>query len=88
MPVAEGLIGRRHPAEHVEGVDVTLEEGFLPSRGTDPVHGLARTGEPKAEQGAGYELAAQADGDVAEVNLDTTCPPRVPGATKICLRGA
>jgi hypothetical protein len=21
-------------------------------------------------------------------NLDTTCPPRVPGATKICLRGA
>lgn len=59
----------RHPAEHVEGVDVTLEEGFLPSRGTDPVHGLARVGEPKAEQRAGYELAAQADGDVAEVNL-------------------
>jgi hypothetical protein len=33
------------------------------------VHGLARVGEPKAEQRAGYELAAQADGDVAEVNL-------------------
>jgi hypothetical protein len=23
-----------------------------------------------------------------DINLDTTCPPRVPGATKICLRGA
>ena len=33
------------------------------------MHGLARVGEPKAEQRAGYELAAQADGDVAEVNL-------------------
>jgi hypothetical protein len=28
-------------------------------------------------------------GDAADdINLDTTCPPRVPGATKICLRGA
>ena len=47
---------------------IDLEEGFLPSRGTDPVHGLARVGEPKAEQRTG-QLAAQADGDVAEVNL-------------------
>jgi hypothetical protein len=23
-----------------------------------------------------------------DINLGTTCPPRVPGATKICLRGA
>ncbi len=69
LEVVVADIPGRHPAEHVEGVDVTLEEGFLPSRGTDPVHGLARVGEPKAEQRPGYELAAQADGDVAEVNL-------------------
>ena len=25
---------------------------------------------------------------VVAADVDTTCPPRVPGATKICLRGA
>lgn len=59
----------RDPAEHIEGVCVALEEGFLPSRGADSVHSLAGVGEPQTEQRACDQLAAQPDRDLAEVDL-------------------
>ena len=53
---------------------VALEEGFLPGRCTDPVHGLAGVGESQTEQRAGDQFAAQPDRNLTEVDLGL--PPR------------
>lgn len=43
----------------------------------------------RGDEDVGEEHAQDQACDAADdINLDTTCPPRVPGATKICLRGA
>src|SRR4029450_13788606 len=43
----------------------------------------------RGDEDVGDEHAQDQACDAADdINLDTTCPPRVPGATKICLRGA
>jgi hypothetical protein len=43
----------------------------------------------RGDEDVGDEHAQDQACDAADdINLDTTCPPRVSGATKICLRGA
>lgn len=48
---------------------MALEERFLPGRGEDAVHGLARIRQPEREQIAGHQLASQPHCDVVEVDL-------------------
>src|SRR5258708_5292977 len=54
------------PSQHLESVEVALEEGFLSLRDEDAVDGLSGEGEPEDEQIAQGAHAVQGDVDIAE----------------------
>src|SRR3546814_13044694 len=58
----------RHPAEHIEGVCVALEEGLMPRRSADQVNSHAGVGEPQPEQRTGYQHAAHTASDLADTD--------------------
>lgn len=69
LQVVVADLASRDTAERAQCVHVPLEEGFLAAGGEDPVDGFARVGQAKREQVAGHQLAYQAHGHVAEVDL-------------------
>jgi hypothetical protein len=48
---------------------MSFDEGALAAPGEDPVDDLARVGQAEREQIAGHQIAGQARGHVAEIDL-------------------
>lgn len=68
-------VDRRHPTQHLERLNVALEERLLRGRGVDPVDSLARVRHPQREQHALAPLPGQVQPHIREIDLGLLTGP-------------